>query len=449
MIDIRGLVLHKILNKETGYLDAWANIKLAYFGTEYATIYRALSKFYINHGDLPSFDELLLKNRNPTLQNSLEALKLIEDIDVSIDLVVTALVNEYTQEETLKELDGFLDEIHNLESEEIKEALGQVLLNLEEKTLSSEEIVLMSDIELIQEREDLRLMPLGINNTFDAEIGGMSPTEFLTIGGYRGTGKSMVCMNLSTEQVVQGGSSIYFSIEMRARECFNRHLAILSGVPLSHITKASLTDDELEKIAITRAGMFKDSTDLLEEFLLDRDYRKFETALRHTRELTDNRLIIVDNQNLSLANIDLTIQKFKAQQGDRLKLVVVDYLNQIDVPDKYEWKTQIAISAKLKSFARKYDLIIAAPYQVDSTGNARFSKGILDSVDIAMVLSREPELITFKSDKTRNMKKFEFTSVVDEETLRIDPDDTKVPLNREEAEPEKKKPSEPTNDIPW
>ncbi len=452
MTNIRGLVLYKILIKEEGYLDAWSKLKLGYFGTEYAGIYRILAKFYLNHNDLPSFDDLDLHNRNPLLNISLEALKTIDPIDVSLDLVVEALINEYTQEETLDELDKFIDEITFFSATEIKEGLGQILLTIEEKTLSSEEIVLMNNITFVTEPELLGLMPLGLNNGFDAEIGGMAPTEVLAVGGIRGTGKSNVCTNLAINQYDAGNTSIYFTIEMRAQEVFNRKIALLSGVPLSHITKASLTGRELEKIALVRSEMFVDAADLYNDFLKHRNYGQFEHQLIQARDLKeDNQLVIVDNPHLTLANIDLTIQKFKAQFGDKLKLVVIDYLNQIAIENKYDWKVQIELSAKLKEFARKNDVIVCAPYQIDKDGEARFSKGILDSVDIAMILEREEGSgrIDFKSTKTRNMRKFEFASPFNESTLKIDPNDSKLPSASSSDSKEGKETTEKSTDLPW
>ena len=455
MIDIKGLVLYKVLNKEEGYLDAWANIKLAYFGTEYASIYKALSKFYVNHSDLPTFEELELHNRNPILKVSIEALKSIDPPDVELDIAVEALVNEFTQEETLKEIDLFIDNITMLDSTEIKEELGKVLLNIEEKTLSSEEIVLMSDIEFATEPELLGLMPLMLNNTFDLEVGGMAPSEVLALGGMRGSGKSLCGSNLCVNQYEIGNSALYFSIEMRAREVFNRKLAMLSGVSLTNISRASCSNEELMSIAKTRADMFVDAGELVEKYTEHRDYPKFEKELLHTRQLKqDNQIIIIDNQNLTLANIDLTVQKFKAKFEDKLKLIVVDYLNVIAVEDKYDWKVQIATSAKLKEIARKHEVVLVAPYQIDKTGEARFSKGILDSVDVAMTLDRSEGRIDFESTKTRNMKAFEMASPMDELTMRIDANDANLPPKEVPEEKETKKTKsmkvdEEPNDMPW
>ena len=456
MADIRGIVLHKILSQEEGFLDAWSKLKLTYFGSEYAPIYRAISKFYINHSSLPTFNDLDIHNRNPILKVSLEALKATEKLDVELDLAVEALINEYTQEEVLREIDTFLDEITLLDASEIKQELGNILLDIEEKTLSSEEVVLMNDIEFIKEPEILGLMPLGLNNTFDAALGGMAPSEVLGIGGYRGSGKSNVCTNLTINQYEAGNSTLYFSIEMRAREIFNRKLALLSGVDLSKISMAKLNALELNKIAKVRKDMFLEADSIYNDYLEHEDYKKFERQLISECKLKpDNQMIIIDNQRLTLANIDLTVSKYKAQFEDKLKLVVVDYINQIDMPDKYDWKNQIELSAQLKAIARKHDIILVTPYQIDKTGEARFSKGILDSMDIAMVLDKSPGRIDFISTKTRNKRSFDFASGVNESTMRIDPNDSNLPP-KETQEENKKKPakkkepnSDNIDDIPW
>jgi replicative DNA helicase len=236
---------------------------------------------------------------------------------------------------------------------------------------------------------------------------------------------------------------------MRAREVFNRKLSLLTGIDLAKLSKAEVNQTELEKIAFARTNMFQDSTDLYEKFLEHKDYSKFEKELITTRELNkENQMIIIDNQRLTLANIDLTVHKYKTQFEDKLKLVVVDYINQIDMEDKYDWKNQIKMSGKLKEIARKHDIILVTPYQIDSTGEARFSKGILDSMDIAMILEREEGSgrIDFKSTKTRNKARFEFASPLEESTMRIDPNDYKLPPK---DVPESDENKEKDKDLPW
>ena len=211
---------------------------------------------------------------------------------------------------------------------------------------------------------------------------------------------------------------------MRGREIFNRFMSILSGVNNSNIRKMDCDENQLGKLATVRADMFIDAEEVYRDYIKHKNYEKFEIDLIRSKKLKlDNQLIIVDNQNLSLADIDMNIQKFKNQFGDKLKTVVVDYINQISIPDIYDWKTQIMLSNKLKEFARKYEIVMVTPYQIDKSGEARFSKGILDKADVAMILEKHEAHINIKSTKTRDIAPFEFNAPVTWNTFAMSAQD--------------------------
>jgi len=460
VLDIGGIVLNRILSEPTEGLEHWSKVKLAYFSAEYAGIYRSIQKFYIKQGNLPCFSELDISVRDPMIKNHVEALRLLEiSDDIPTDIAVQALINQYTQSETLSELNNFLDNITMLESEEVKEELSNITFRLEEKTLASEDIILMNNISLMDEEEILSRVPIGLNNTFDLDVGGFALTDYIALGGFRGSGKSIVCSNICKNQIQQGNSTLYFTIEMRAIEVFTRHMSSMSNVPMKHIQQGKVTQEEADRLAKTRADMFTDSEEALIKYNEHKDYNRLENELMHNNKLSlDNQFIIIDDPRLTLASIDLNIQKFKAQFKDKLKVVVVDYLNQIDIPDIYEWKTQIYLSKKLKEFARKHNIIMITPFQIDKSGEVRFSKGIQDSMDISINLDAhkdkenpENSHIKFTSTKTRNYDDFEFYSHTDFTTANISAADF-VPIPDEEEQPKKQKKApepEATTKVPW
>lgn len=424
MINIGGLVLYKILSNPTNpeSLEAWSKLKLNFFAAEYISIYSAMNNFYNKYSTLPSFNDLDIILREGLLRNNLKALqKLKEPDDVSIDKVVDALLNEYTQEETLKQIEVFIDSITLLDSEEIKQELSNIVMTLEEKTHTSEKVCLMNNITITDEEELLTTqVPLGISNTFDSTTRAKT-SELLMIGGKRGSGKSIVVNNIFVNQYLQGNSCLYFSIEMNQQEIFNRTMSILSKVNISSLRNSNLNSSDYDKLALCRKNMFMEADDLYEEYIKDKNYKKFESRLIKEKQLKiDNQLIIVDNQRLTLADIDLNTQKFKSKFGDKLKLVVVDYMNQIEIEDIYSWQQQIVLAKQLKNFARKYDVVMVTPYQIDASGEARFSKGILDSPDTAMILEAHEDHLKFKSSKVRSGPAFEIASPIDWDTLSID-----------------------------
>lgn len=432
---IGGIVLHKVLNDPHSSLEVWTKLKLSFFGAEFTSIFSEITRFYNKHNFLPTFEELRITVRNKILLNNINALQALEvPEEVELELAVEALINEFTQNETLNKLDSFVEKITLYDTEEIKENLAQILLHLEEKTHISEEIVLMSDINLIDEEDMSNRIMLGINNTFDASTGGVPPTELIMPGGMRGSGKSIFCNNIVNNQYEQGNVGLYFSIEMRAREVITRSISSLAGVSHAKLRLGKLSTEEFDKVALVRKNMFMDSDDLYSEYLTDRNYKKLDSLLIKTKQLKPtNQIVVVDNQRLSLVDIDMNLQKFKAQFKDKLQVVVVDYVNQIEIEDIYNWKSQISLSKGLKNLARKYDVVMIAPYQVDKTLEARFSKGILDAADIALVLTPHSDYINFKSTKTRNIPAFEFNTPMDWSTLKMYPTDYALPESEEDT----------------
>lgn len=186
----------------------------------------------------------------------------------------------------------------------------------------------------------------------------------------------------------------------------------------------------LERLAKVRSEMFQGSDELYAQYMGEQiTYEQFDARVVKL-PLSDNQLIIVDNQTLTLADIDINIQKQKSRHGDRLKMVIVDYINQIAIRDQYDWRSQIEISKGLKNIAVKHNVSIISPYQIDKSGEARMSKGILDAADLAIILSKEESLIKFDITKVRGGAAVESTSTMDWSTLKINP----TPVSTAEVE---------------
>lgn len=382
--------------------------------------------------------------------------------EISAEVALDALVDQYTQNETIRQLDKFLDKLPVYDTKEIKENLSSIVLTLDEKTFTAEGVYSMSDIMLFRPPEDIAKLRfhLGLNNTFDAALGGMARQEYLLIGGKRGSGKSISAANICVNQYESGNVSAYFTIEMTGHETLERIMAIHAGVNHTNIRKGTLSDQEVLAIVKARAGMFKDSDGHVMDFLKHRDRYRFEEQLVRSCKLKDdNQMIIIDDRALSLTALDLHLGKIKSKFGEKFTVAVVDYINQIVVEgaDKYDWKPQITISTKLKDLARKYDIVMVSPYQIDAAGEARFAKGILDAADVALVMEASDSAMTFDTTKIRGGGAMKFTSGINWDTLRISP----IPIDNPQHEAkiqkagsrskkkEEAKSDEPATDLPW
>ena len=456
-MDCSAIVLNKLLQERN--LDMWSRLKLVFLDPAFSSLYSAISKYYDNYNAIPSFDELEITLREGPALRTLATLRLADNEDISAEVALNALIDQYTQNETIKLLDKFIDKLPIYDSAEIKENLAAIVLSIDEKTLTTEGVYNMADIMLFKNADEMARdrVHLGFNNTFDATLAGVARQELILIGGKRGSGKSIASSNIAVNQYENGNTSVIFSIEMIAHEVLERNLSILADVNHQSIKQNRLTDDELLKVVKARAGMFLDADDLVEQFKSHRDKYKFETTLvREKRLKPDNQMIIIDDRALTLTSLDLHLGKLKGKFGDKFTVAVVDYLNQIVIEgaSQFDWQPQIVISKKLKELARKYDIVMVSPYQIDASGEARFAKGILDAADIALVMEahdKEKGALTFATTKIRGGREMTFTSPINWDTLRISPNSIDTPETKETVKrvSKKKVVDDSAADLPW
>lgn len=456
-MDCSAVVLNKIL--ADGNIEAWSKLKLSYLDTAYSSLYSYISKHYEKFSKLPTFDELNLSLREGSSKAALSAVQLVDVAEIDLDVALTALVDQFTQNQTVNLLDKFVDKLPIYSSEEIKESLNSIVLELEERTHTSETVVLASDMMLFKHTDDLNADRtfLGLNNDFDSILNGVARQELILIGGKRGSGKSAVGCNIAVNQFENGNTAVIFTIEMTAAEIFRRNISILADIDLLALMNNRLSDTDVLKAVKARASMFEDAQGLVTEYLQHKDRFKFEAELVSKKKLKiDNQIVLIDDRNLTIPSIDLHLTKLKARFKDKFKVCVVDYINQIahekvqHGTGQYDWQLQIELAKSLKNLARKHEVVIVSPYQIDDSGNTRFAKGILDSCDIALIMdanSKSDSALSFHTTKIRSGPNIEFTSGISWESLRIYP----VPIQKPGTESKQvEKPKEKADDIvPW
>lgn len=460
-MDISAIVLNKLLASKD--LESYARLKLSFIDPAYSSVYSAISRHYSKYSSLPSFEDLEMTLREGATSNTLEAIKLTDSTEVSIDVAIDALIDQYTQNEAIRLLDRFVDKLTVYDTTEIKDNLAAIVLTLDEKTLSTEGVDTMDSFMFFQQDDEIsrnRVM-LGFNNDFDSALGGAARSEYIMIGGPRGSGKSIIVNNIFVNQYEQGNSPVYFSIEMKGRETLERSMSILADVNYQNLKHNKLTPEELLKVIKVRANMFENADDLVAQFCMDRDKFKFEEQLVRTKVLKpDNQMTMIHDRDLTITSIDIWLGKLKAKFGDKLTVCVVDYINQVKQEgghafSQFDWQPQIDISTKLKNLADKYDLVMVTPYQIDAGGEARFAKGILDAADIALVMEvydKDTGAMGMKTTKIRGMKEQTFVSGIDWDSLKLSPVSISAPLGKEKATKEKKekpKTDDAAGNMPW
>lgn len=417
-----GLVLAKLLHKPEQFIEYLPALKAELFKDSFYQLYLAINGFYDKFGKLPDFPNLTLYSKSAKVQEQLLITKDLaeQNEDINASVAVEALLDEFAQRFFLVEIDKILKDFDLTDAEDLKARLGQLLYTLEEKTHKAEVVTTIRDYKYNDETEFSRRVPLGINNEMDSIVGMFPVTNLVMFGGYRGSGKSLVCCNIVANLTEQGYITPYFSIEMRARECWNRILAIKAGISHSGIDKGLLNDSEKLRLAETLSAFYKGGDACLNKYKTDLNFEQLEADLNKLESNIDVGFpIVIDNSRLSVLEIDMSIQKLKAQYGDRVACVIVDYVNQLAVQDMYDWKVQIELSKALKEIARKHEVVMVTPYQIDASGEARFAKGLLDAADFAFLIKRDGTDIAFASTKTRNTPIINCVSTFDSVSLRI------------------------------
>ena len=406
--------------------------KSEYFSDSYKKIRKYIAEFHAKYNKLPNLTELKVQyNRSSTILSTLEALdkqEIPEDVELSV--AVEALESEYAQQLTLTTFkEQILKDITILDSQEVVERLSILQTTIADALDTSDKVFTASGLSVFQtaEESDLETIITGISDRWDNDYGASRRQDLLLLGGKRGSGKSVVCINFAVNQYKQGNICPYFTIEMTAGETYQRYLANLAGVSAMGIRNKDLTTEEIFKLSLVMADMFEGGMEVLGEFLDEVEeyslstFAILDSRLRKLPEKVPT-IVIIDDSELRLASIDAHLSTLKAKYGDKLTMAVVDYVNQVIVDDQslmYDWKDQLIVAKGLKNQARKHDLVMVSPYQIDKDGEARLSKAILDPADYAMVIHANDTSITLEATKVRSISNVTFNVPMNWHDLKL------------------------------
>ena len=432
--------------------ETWSMTHKHYLPPEYHALYRIIDNHCESYHSMPTIEDLKYEIRDKV---TLDKLYAIESIDVDADsyMLLQYLKNEYTQQEILKELQGYVES--SIAFEDAEEAIGhlhQIVLDVETKVDLQDPSESMQSITLHEKDEDIaKYIPLGLNTEYDYDIQ-FSPRDLVMVGGKRGSGKSIVSCNIANSVYESGKTAIYFTIEMDSRSILQRCCSIATEVPFSRIRTKNLSITEWEKVAAWWANRFLNGQEKLKQYREERNFDKFHTELKTNDQIKPNEHIdVIYDPSLTLAKIRAELdKKIKVRN---VRIVIVDYINQVKrsaMPSRagqYDWAEQIEVSKTLKAMAQEYETTIFSPYQTDASGEARFAKGILDAADAAYTINawtQEDECVTLQCVKMRSAAEKSFTSTMDWETLKIGPG---TALNPKEKEATSHATGEEINDI--
>ena len=421
--------------------ETWTQVRKHYLPAEYHRLFTEIDRHCEKFHKMPTMEDLKYELRDTATKELLYAVENVE-VDADAFMLLQYLKNEFTQKEILNKLEDYVDNSISFEdAEESVSHLHQIVMDVEDKVELEQPQESMQRIPLFEPDEDLaKYLPLGLNSEYDHEIS-FSPRDLILVGGRRGAGKSITCVNIANSVYSSGKSAIYFTIEMDSRSILQRCCSVATGVPFSRLRTKNLSITEWEAVAGWWAGRYVDSQERLAEYRDHRDFEKFHDKLKTSCELLPTQqLDVVYDASLTIAKIRSELDK-KVKSKMDVGVIIVDYINQVKrskQPSRggqYDWTEQIEVSKALKSMAQEYETPVFSPYQTDASGEARFAKGILDAADAAYSLEtweQEDACMTFNCVKMRSASMRSFTSTMDWETLKIGPDTALSPKERED-----------------
>lgn len=436
-IDLQKFALRRLIDSQS--TELYGKLLGQYFTGTNKIVYNKIQAYYKANTLLPSVEELIVLRKDQGLQEYIDNQILAEENtnnNIDNEFLVSQLQDYYVRDKTLEFLDKLVDEIENYEKVEILDSFQNHLLDLNHAIPTDDELFDVGDMYFFPSDDDFKIYPSGLSTEHDAINGGFALQELILLGGRRGSGKSIISLNLALNRFLQGDTVSFMSVEMRYKEVYDRVLSIISEVPFLDIFRNRLTPEQRIQIAAARFKHFYKPASILDKLLdgliATNDFIGFEKKVKIEKPaLTENRLFLIDDESITLNRIDHHCNMF-SQKYPRYTMNVVDYLNIIKHDDQKNWQTQMTIADQLKTLARKHDITMLSPYQIDASGEARFAKGILDSADRSFNFFPPPEAedrslenkIAIHTTKIRNGRHMSFDINMNWECVKIDPNTT-------------------------
>ena len=230
--------------------------------------------------------------------------------------------------------------------------------------------ITLDEIESLSQHGVMAGVPTGFID-LDHLTNGLHPGQMVIIAARPGMGKSTLGLDFARSASIKHGlCSVFFSLEMTKSEIVMRLMSAEAGVPLNHIRKGEMKDEDWNRIA------------------------------NKTAQVSRAPLFIDDSPNLTMMEIRAKARRLK-QRFD-LKLIVIDYMQLMSSGKKVESR-QLEVSEfsrQIKLLAKELELPVVALSQLNRGPESRQDKkpmlsdlresGSLEQdADVVILLHRE------------------------------------------------------------
>ena len=204
---------------------------------------------------------------------------------------------------------------------------------------------------------------------FDSKTGGLRGGDLVIVAGRPSMGKTTLAINMAENVALASetrGSVLVFSMEMPSEQLMTRMLSSVGGVPLHNIRSGRINDEEW--VRVTSA----------------------------TSQLAEARIFIDETPGLAPMELRTRARRVKREHG--LDLVVVDYLQLMQVPGNKENRaTEISeISRGLKALAKELNVPVIALSQLNRSVEQRENKKpVMSDLRESGAIEQDADMILF------------------------------------------------------
>lgn len=204
--------------------------------------------------------------------------------------------------------------------------------------------ITLDEIESLSQHGVMAGVPTGFID-LDHLTNGLHSGQMIIIAARPGMGKSTLGLDFARSAAIKHGlCSVFFSLEMTKSEIVMRLMSAEAGVPLNHIRKGEMKDEDWNRIAAK------------------------------TAQVSRAPLFIDDSPNLTMMEIRAKARRLK-QRYD-LKLVVIDYMQLMTSGKKVESR-QLEVSEfsrQIKLLAKELEVPVVALSQLNRGPESRTDK---------------------------------------------------------------------------
>ena len=203
----------------------------------------------------------------------------------------------------------------------------------------------------------------------DKIMGGLKNSDLVVVASRPGMGKTAFMLNIALNTSVKQDIPVaIFSLEMNTQQLMVRMISHQTGFRSEDIAMGNLTEGQWEALHLD------------------------------TKRLQEAPFCIDDTPNISIASFAAKAKR--SVMNDGIKLIMIDYLQYMTVPESNKYETQqervAFISRRLKSIAKSLNIPIIALAQLSRAVETRGNKRpLLSDIRESGAIEQDADIVTF------------------------------------------------------